>query len=77
VLLLLLLLLPAYCRELLKQTRQVTEQVYVPNFNNAWLRAVAYQLLFMFQAFGISCNTMAIFGINPLTGRTSAAFGSV
>ncbi len=42
-------------------------QILVPSFNNAWLRAVAYQMLFTFQTLGLGCFTMAVFGINALT----------
>lgn len=43
------------------------KQILVPNFNNAWLRTVAYQMLFTFQTLGLACFTMAVFGINILT----------
>lgn len=42
-------------------------QVLIPNFNNAWLRTVAYQMLFTFQTLGLGCFTMAVFGINLAT----------
>ncbi|HEY9800135.1 MAG TPA: hypothetical protein V6D25_07235 [Leptolyngbyaceae cyanobacterium] len=42
-------------------------QVLVPNYNNAWLRAVAYQMLFSFQTLGLGCFTMAVFGISVPT----------
>lgn len=43
------------------------KQVMVPHFNNAWLRTVAYQMLFSFQTLGLGCFTMAVFGINGWT----------
>lgn len=42
-------------------------QLRVPDYNNAWLRAVAYQMLFTFQAFGLSCFSLASFGFQPWT----------
>ncbi|MBE9172705.1 hypothetical protein IQ216_06270 [Cyanobium sp. LEGE 06143] len=41
-------------------------QVLVPNFNNVWLRAVAYQMLFSFQTAGLDFFTLGVFGAQPL-----------
>lgn len=41
-------------------------QVLVPHFNNAWLRAVAYQMLFSFQTAGLGFFTLGVFGPRPL-----------
>lgn len=41
-------------------------QILVPNFNNAWLRAVAYQMLFTFQTAGLGFFTLGVFGARPL-----------
>lgn len=43
------------------------KQILIPNFNNAWLRAVAYQMLFTFQTLGLGCFTMAVFGVSAPT----------
>lgn len=43
------------------------EKVFISTYNNAWLRSVAYQLLFMFQAIGICFSSMAAYGINVWT----------
>lgn len=43
------------------------DQIRVDTHNNAWLRAVAYQMLFLFQSFGQACFSAAVFGINPCT----------
>jgi hypothetical protein len=45
---------------------QDVEQVLVPHFNNAWLRAVAYQMLFTFQTAGLGFFTLGVFGPKPL-----------
>ena len=42
------------------------KQILVPNFNNAWLRAVAYQMLFTFQTAGLGFFTLGVFGSRPL-----------
>lgn len=42
-------------------------QIRVPNYNNAWLRAVTYKMLFGFQTVGLASFTVASFGISPLT----------
>lgn len=41
-------------------------QVLVPSFNNAWLRAVAYQMLFTFQTAGLGLFTLGVYGAKPL-----------
>jgi len=41
-------------------------QVLVPSFNNAWLRSVAYQMLFTFQTAGLGLFTLGVFGARPL-----------
>jgi hypothetical protein len=41
-------------------------QVLVPHFNNAWLRAVAYQMLFTFQTAGLGFFSLGVFGARPL-----------
>ncbi|KAG2424865.1 hypothetical protein HXX76_014025 [Chlamydomonas incerta] len=51
------------------------DQTRVPRYNNAWLRAVAYQMLFTFQTFGLGCFTTAVFGINAWT--SALLLGSV
>ncbi|KAG2491306.1 hypothetical protein HYH03_010312 [Edaphochlamys debaryana] len=38
------------------------EQLRVPSYNNAWLRSVAYQMLFTFQTLGLGLFTVAAFG---------------
>jgi hypothetical protein len=38
-----------------------------PDYNNAWLRAVAYQMLFSFQTLGVICITLGNYGINKFT----------
>ena len=43
------------------------DQLRTPDYNNAWLRACSYQLLFSFQAFGLSCFTLAAFGFHTWT----------
>lgn len=45
------------------------DQTRVPDYNNAWLRAVAYQMLFTFQTVGLGCFSTAVLGVN---GYTSA-----
>jgi hypothetical protein len=45
---------------------QDVKQILVPNFNNAWLRAVAYQMLFTFQTAGLGFFTLGVFGHRPL-----------
>jgi hypothetical protein len=45
---------------------QDVSQVLVPHFNNAWLRAVAYQMLFTFQTAGLGFFTLGVFGARPL-----------
>jgi hypothetical protein len=45
---------------------QDVAQILVPNYNNAWLRAVAYQMLFTFQAAGLGFFTLGVFGPRPL-----------
>ncbi len=42
-------------------------EVRVPQYNNAWLRAVAYKMLFGFQTVGLASFTVASFGIGPVT----------
>jgi hypothetical protein len=49
-------------------------QIRLPDFNNAWLRAVAYQLLFSFQAFGLSCFAVGAFGTQGLVGACAIAW---
>lgn len=39
----------------------------IKNFNNEWLREVAYKLLFMFQSAGLLVFSLAVFGINKYT----------
>ncbi|MFM7264857.1 MAG: hypothetical protein ACKOZW_04555 [Cyanobium sp.] len=41
-------------------------QVLVPATNNAWLRAVAYQMLFTFQTAGLGFFSLGVFGARPL-----------
>lgn len=41
-------------------------QVLVPHTNNAWLRAVAYQMLFTFQTAGLGFFSLGVFGARPL-----------
>ena len=43
------------------------DQLRTPDYNNAWLRACSYQMLFSFQAFGLSCFTLAAFGFRTWT----------
>ncbi len=45
---------------------QDVAQILVPNYNNAWLRAVAYQMLFTFQTAGLGFFTLGVFGPGPL-----------
>lgn len=45
---------------------QDVAQVLVPSFNNAWLRSVAYQMLFTFQTAGLGFFTLGVFGARPL-----------
>ncbi|QNI70972.1 hypothetical protein [Cyanobium sp. NS01] len=45
---------------------QDVAQVLVPNFNNAWLRAVAYQMLFSFQTAGLGFFSLGVFGAQPV-----------
>jgi hypothetical protein len=45
---------------------QDVAQVLVPSFNNAWLRAVAYQMLFTFQTAGLGFFSLGVFGARPL-----------
>jgi hypothetical protein len=45
---------------------QDVAQILVPNYNNAWLRAVAYQMLFTFQTAGLGFFTLGVFGPRPL-----------
>jgi len=45
---------------------QDVAQVLVPSFNNAWLRSVAYQMLFTFQTAGLGFFTLGVFGVQPL-----------
>ncbi|MFN9933574.1 MAG: hypothetical protein ACK55R_11510 [Cyanobacteriota bacterium] len=47
-------------------TPQEVAQILVPNYNNAWLRAVAYQMLFSFQTAGLGFFTLGVFGPQPL-----------
>ncbi len=41
-------------------------QILVPHYNNAWLRAVAYQMLFTFQTAGLGFFTLGVYGARPL-----------
>lgn len=43
------------------------DQIRVPEYNNAWLRAVAYQMLFTFQTLGLGLFTLGAFGAKPWT----------
>ena len=44
-------------------------------FNNAWLRAVAYQMLFSFQTLGVLCFTVGVYGLRAQTLALAAATG--
>lgn len=51
-------------------TNPTTEQIdaiRTQNYNNAWLRAAAYQMLMTFQSLGLSLFTMGVFGVKPWT----------
>ncbi|MEY2645213.1 MAG: hypothetical protein RLZZ611_1862 [Cyanobacteriota bacterium] len=45
---------------------QDVAQVLVPAYNNAWLRSVAYQMLFTFQTAGLGFFSLGVFGVRPL-----------
>lgn len=40
------------------------DEVRPQEYNNAWLRAVAYRLLFALQGFGLNCFTVGVFGMH-------------
>ena len=46
--------------------QQDVAQILVPNYNNAWLRAVVYQMLFTFNTAGLGFFTLGVFGPRPL-----------
>eukprot|EP00553_Chaetoceros_curvisetus_P014910 CAMPEP_0204643020 /NCGR_PEP_ID=MMETSP0718-20130828/356_1 /ASSEMBLY_ACC=CAM_ASM_000674 /TAXON_ID=230516 /ORGANISM="Chaetoceros curvisetus" /LENGTH=370 /DNA_ID=CAMNT_0051664049 /DNA_START=43 /DNA_END=1155 /DNA_ORIENTATION=+ len=48
-------------------TNEQVDAVRVQNYNNAWLRAAAYQMLMSFQSLGLSLFTMGVFGVKPWT----------
>jgi hypothetical protein len=53
--------------------KAAVEQAYVANYNDAWLRSVAYQFLFSFQSFGIALFSLAVFGWHGGTLASKAA----
>ena len=48
-----------------------------PEYNNAWLRAVAYQMLFSFQILGAICMTLGNYGINKYTTALTVVTGLI
>lgn len=48
-------------------TKEQVDAEKVQNYNNAWLRAAAYQMLMSFQSLGLSLFTMGVFGVKPWT----------
>jgi hypothetical protein len=48
-----------------------------PEYNNAWLRAVAYQMLFSFQTLGVIFVTLGNYGVNKYTTALTVATGLV
>jgi hypothetical protein len=48
-----------------------------PEYNNAWLRAVAYQMLFSFQTLGVILITLGNYGINKYTTTLTLVTGLV
>lgn len=45
---------------------QDVAQLLLPAYNNAWLRSVAYQMLFTFQTAGLGFFSLGVFGARPL-----------
>mmetsp|Transcript_20441 Transcript_20441/g.35129 ORF Transcript_20441/g.35129 Transcript_20441/m.35129 type:complete len:383 (+) Transcript_20441:115-1263(+) len=48
-------------------TAEKIDAIRIKNFNNAWLRAAAYQMLMTFQSLGLALFSMGVFGIKPWT----------
>jgi len=48
-------------------TAEQVDAIRTKNYNNAWLRAVAYQMLIMFESLGMSFFTMGAFGVKAWT----------
>ncbi|GIL62577.1 hypothetical protein Vafri_16772 [Volvox africanus] len=60
-----LLELPPTAKEPLPPTPAEVDETRVINYNNAWLRAVAYHILFTFQTLGLSFFSLGVFGYTP------------
>lgn len=50
-----------------KPTAEQVDAIRTQKYNNAWLRAAAYQMLMTFQSLGLSLFTLGVFGIKPWT----------
>ena len=48
-----------------------------PEYNDAWLRAVAYQMLFSFQTLGVIFMTLGNYGINKYTTALTVVTGLI
>uniref|UniRef100_A0A7S0XDA8 Uncharacterized protein n=1 Tax=Chromulina nebulosa TaxID=96789 RepID=A0A7S0XDA8_9STRA len=46
---------------------QQLDYIRIQKYNNAWLRSVAYQMLFTFQSLGLAFFSVASYGVNTYT----------
>ncbi|KAL3927346.1 MAG: hypothetical protein SGPRY_002863 [Prymnesium sp.] len=54
-------------------TTEQIDAIRTQNYNNAWLRAAAYQMLMTFQSLGLSLFSLGVFGIKPWTALLVSA----